>query len=78
MGFFDKIKQGLSKTATAISQVFTGFSEIDDDFYDELEESGNKLDSEKIIEAMFYDKKVENGKIKFVMPTDFAKVDVIL
>lgn len=39
MGFFDKIKQGLSKTASAISQVFTGFSEIDDDFYDELEES---------------------------------------
>ncbi|MBQ9967909.1 MAG: signal recognition particle-docking protein FtsY [Oscillospiraceae bacterium] len=39
MGFFDKIKQGLSKTATAISQVFTGFSEIDDDFYDGLEES---------------------------------------
>ena len=39
MGFFDKIKQGLSKTATTISQVFTGFSEIDDDFYDELEES---------------------------------------
>lgn len=39
MGFFDKIKRGLSKTASAISQVFTGFSEIDDDFYDELEES---------------------------------------
>jgi fused signal recognition particle receptor len=39
MGFFDKIRQGLSKTASAISQVFTGFSEIDDDFYDELEES---------------------------------------
>ena len=39
MGFFDKIKQGLSKTASSISQVFTGFSEIDDDFYDELEES---------------------------------------
>ncbi len=39
MGFFDKIKAGLSKTASTISQVFTGFSEIDDDFYDELEES---------------------------------------
>ena len=39
MGFFDKIRKGLSKTASAISQVFTGFSEIDDDFYDELEES---------------------------------------
>ena len=39
MGFFDKIKKGLSKTASSISQVFTGFTEIDDDFYDELEES---------------------------------------
>jgi len=39
MGFFDKIKQGLKKTASTIGQVFTGFTEIDDDFYDELEES---------------------------------------
>ena len=42
MGFFDKIKQGLSKTRSALSNtlggLFTGFSEIDDDFYDELEE----------------------------------------
>ncbi len=43
MGFFDKIKAGLSKTRDALSStlgsVFSGFSEIDDDFYDELEES---------------------------------------
>ena len=43
MGFFDKIKAGLQKTRDALSntlgQVFTGFSELDDDFYDELEES---------------------------------------
>jgi fused signal recognition particle receptor len=43
MGFFDKIKAGLTKTRNALSNtlgsVFTGFSEIDDDFYDELEES---------------------------------------
>ena len=43
MGFFDKIKAGLSKTRDALSDtlgnVFSGFSEIDDDFYDELEES---------------------------------------
>ena len=43
MGFFDKIKVGLTKTRDALSNtlgsVFTGFSEIDDDFYDELEES---------------------------------------
>ena len=42
MGFFDKIKQGLSKTRDALSNtlsnVFSG-SQIDDDFYDELEES---------------------------------------
>lgn len=43
MGFFDKIKAGLAKTRDALSDtlgsVFSGFSEIDDDFYDELEES---------------------------------------
>ncbi len=43
MGFFEKIKAGLGKTRTALSDtlgsVFSGFSEIDDDFYDELEES---------------------------------------
>ena len=43
MGFFDKIKAGLTKTREALGNtlgsVFSGFSEIDDDFYDELEES---------------------------------------
>ena len=43
MGFFDKIKAGLTKTRDALGatlgSVFTGFSQIDDDFYDELEES---------------------------------------
>ena len=37
MGFFEKIKQGLSRTASSIGSVFTA-SELDDDFYDELEE----------------------------------------
>ena len=43
MGFFDKIKAGLAKTrdalANTLGSVFSGFSQIDDDFYDELEES---------------------------------------
>ena len=43
MGLFDRIKTGLTKTRNAmtavLSSVFSGFSEIDDDFYDELEES---------------------------------------
>ena len=42
MGFFDKIKAGLTKTREAhsntLGNVFTA-SEIDDDFFDELEES---------------------------------------
>ena len=42
MVFFDKIKAGLTKTRDALAgtlgSVFSGFSEIDDDFYDELEE----------------------------------------
>ena len=42
MGFFDKIKFGLTKTRNALNDtlgtVFTEYSEIDDDFYDELEE----------------------------------------
>ena len=43
MGFFDKIKSGLTKTREALSNtldaVFSGFTELDADFYDELEES---------------------------------------
>ena len=43
MGFFDKIKAGLTKTREALSNtldaVFSGYNEIDDDFYDELEET---------------------------------------
>lgn len=42
MGFFGKLKEGLSKTrdniVSGIDSVFGGFSSIDDDFYEELEE----------------------------------------
>ncbi len=38
MGFFEKIKIGLMETRNAIGSIFTGLSEVDDDFYDELEE----------------------------------------
>ena len=42
MGFFDKIKQGLTRTRAALSEamedVFAA-NEIDEDFYDELEET---------------------------------------
>ena len=41
-GFFGRLKEGLTKTrhniVDGIDSIFTGFSEIDDDFYEELEE----------------------------------------
>ena len=43
MGFFDKIKQGLAKTRAAFSEtleeVFSNADAIDEDFFDELEET---------------------------------------
>ena len=42
MGFFEKLKQGMSKTQTSldekISNVFKSFKKVDEDFLDELEE----------------------------------------
>ena len=37
-GFFDKLRQGLSRTGSGIAAIFTG-SGIDDEFYEELEEA---------------------------------------
>lgn len=43
MGFFSKLKEGLSKTraniVSGIDSIFSAFSSIDDDFYEELEET---------------------------------------
>ena len=43
MGFFDKIKAGLTKTRAALSgaldDLFDNADKIDEDFYDELEET---------------------------------------
>ena len=43
MGFFEKIKEGMTKTRDALSDtlgsVFSGNKELDDDFFDELEEN---------------------------------------
>ena len=39
-GFFSRLKEGLAKTrdnlVSGIDSIFKGFSEIDDDFYEEL------------------------------------------
>lgn len=43
MGFFDKLVKGLTKTrdnmSTSVNQVFTSYDKIDDEFYEDLEET---------------------------------------
>ena len=43
MGFFDKLKQGLSKTKTSfeekINNVFSNFRKVDEELLEELEEA---------------------------------------
>ena len=71
MGLSSKLKEGLTKTrnniVSGIDSVFSGFSKIDDDFYDELEETLIMGDigvraTEEIIEDL--KEKVKENKIK--------------
>ena len=47
-GFFRRLVDGLTKTrnniVAGIDSIFSGFSSIDDDFYEEIEEIHNRLD----------------------------------
>lgn len=70
-GFFSKLKEGLTKTrdnfVAGVDSIFSGFSEIDDDFYEELEEVLIMADigvntTEKIIEDLR--QKVKEQRIK--------------
>ncbi|MFG6348430.1 MAG: signal recognition particle receptor subunit alpha, partial [Lachnospiraceae bacterium] len=70
-GFFSRLKEGLAKTrdnlVSGIDSIFKGFSEIDEDFYEELEEVLIMADigvatTEKIIENLR--QKVKEQKIK--------------
>ena len=66
MGFFQRLKEGLMKTSNSFTNVFKA-SEIDDDFYDELEETLISSDmgfetTEKVIDDLR--KKVEELGLK--------------
>ncbi len=81
MGFFEKIKSGLAKTAYTIGGVFTGFSELDDEFYEELEESLILADlgvdtAVKAVEALR--QKVKEEKLKTVEEGRRALKDVLV
>ncbi len=73
MGFFEKLKNGLAKTrdsfVSGLDSLFSGFSEIDDDFYEELEEILIMADigvetTDRILEDLR--EKVKEQKIKEV------------
>ena len=84
MGFFDKIKAGLTKTREALSDtlgnVFTA-NEIDDDFYDELEESLVLADlgvdtAMKAVTRLRY--RINNNNIKTVAQAKEALKEILV
>lgn len=83
-GFFNRLKSGLSKTRTSfssgINSIFSGFSEIDDDFYEELEEQLVMADigvenSMRIIEEL--QERVKEEKIKEAAQCRSVLIDTI-
>ena len=73
MGFFDKIKAGLTKTRSALVDIFTA-SEVDDDFYDELEESLILADLGVDTAVKAADRLRKAVKEQHIKTTDEAKV----
>lgn len=80
MGFFDKLKAGLAKTKNALfgrlNQLFRGFSKVDEDMLEELEEVLITADvgvgpTEKIIDGL-------RGKIRAEKITEPEKVKTAL
>ena len=80
MGFFDKLKAGLAKTKNALfgrlDQLFRGFSKVDEDMIEELEEVLITADvgvgpTEKIIDGL-------RGKIRAEKITEPEKVKTAL
>ncbi len=64
---FQKLKQGLSRTGSALQSVFSGAERIDEDFYDELEEALILADTGMDTAAAILDalkEKIEADKIK--------------
>lgn len=75
MGFFSKIKAGLSRTTEAVGGafegMFSGFSKLGDDFYDELEETliradvgvNTALDMVETLRTRVKEKKLRDGEL---------------
>ncbi len=84
MSIFSKLKQGLSKTrakfTSGLTSVFKGYMIIDDDFYEELEETLIMSDmgvatTEKVLEEL--QERVKENKIKDPMECRQLLIDTI-
>ena len=80
MGFFDKLKEGLGKTRSAlkgaVDNVFVAFSKIDDDLYDELEEALILADLGGETAMEIVDELRERVKSKRINDTETAKQEL--
>ena len=80
MGFFDKLKEGLGKTRSAlkgaVDNVFVAFSKIDDDLYEELEEALILADLGGETAMEIVDELRERVKSKHINDTETAKQEL--
>ena len=80
MGFFDKLKEGLGKTRSAlkgaVDNVFVAFSKIDDDLYDELEEALILADLGGETAMEIVDELRDRVKSKHINDTETAKQEL--
>ena len=83
MGFFDKLKKGLGKTADKINNVFINFRKVDEELLEELEDALIMSDvgvetTEKIIEGLRFrirKEKIENeNQVKMALREEMAKL----
>ncbi len=80
MGFFDSLKNGLKKTKAAlvgkIDDIFSAFKKLDDDLYDELEETLIEADLGVSSTENILDELKERVKEKKINETDEAKAEL--
>ena len=80
MGFFDSLKNGLKKTKAAlvgkIDDIFSAFKKLDDDLYDELEETLIEADLGVSSTENILDELKERVKEKKLNETDEAKAEL--
>lgn len=80
MGFFDKLKQGLSKTrgsiAEKVNEVFQSAQQIDDDFFEELEEALITADMGAYTAAYIIDELRDRVEAKRLRTADRVKEEL--